>query len=140
MSWSRRQLQLAVTVQAMGFWPSWLDSKAALTFITWFRLARARFFWSTAFFRKETLQGQSVGVEIAGGMVAGMPGQQRERGRGQRQRLLQEGHCATAADELSSPWHEPSTLSHPRNSPAPSPGQPGSTLPAEPLCPRVPIS
>jgi len=44
VSRSRRQLQLAVTVQAMGFWPSWLDSKAALTFITWFRLARARFF------------------------------------------------------------------------------------------------
>lgn len=40
----------------MGFGPFWLDSKAALTFITWFRQVKAWFFWSTAFFREDTLQ------------------------------------------------------------------------------------
>jgi hypothetical protein len=40
----------------MGWGPSRLDSRAQLTFMASLRLVRALFRWSTAFFRKDTLQ------------------------------------------------------------------------------------
>lgn len=44
-------------VHEMGRAPSWLDSRAQLTFMASLRLVMALLRWSTAFFRKDTLQG-----------------------------------------------------------------------------------